>query len=204
MPVVELPKIVLHLVPINSLSLTQQFDVAEIYSNRQQLESIATGSTSHRINFDGVVTFCFDSTPTTCLSYVQAFRNGIIEAIETNEFEESKGNKFIRSLAFEQDIISASARFLKFQESFGITPPIFLMISLLGMAGYVMATKSDYRSVRALPIDRKDLLLPEIIIEQFEQDISLLLHPAFDAVWQAAGFLRSPYYDEAGNRKKSS
>jgi len=201
---VETPKIVLHLIPIMSLTLTQPLDAAEIYSKRQQLESIATGATSHRINFDGVVTFCFESASTTCLSYVQAFRNGIIEAIETNEFGESDGNKFIRSLSFEQDIVSASARFLKFQESFGITPPIFLMISLLEVRGYVMATKSDYRSMRVSSIDRNVLLLPEIIIEQFDQDVSSLLRPAFDAVWQAAGFLRSPYYDEAGNRKTPS
>jgi Putative DNA-binding domain len=203
-PLVELPKVILHLVPMTSLTVTQQFDVGEIYAKRQQLESIASGSTTHRINFDGVVTYCFDSNPAICDSYVQGFRNGIIEAIETAEFGESNGNRFIRSLALEKDLISAAARFLRLQEGLGISPPIFLMITLSGVKGYTMATQSDYRSMRNSAIDRDILFLPEITVEQFDQETSSLLRPAFDAVWQAAGFLRRAYYDVAGNWKLPS
>jgi hypothetical protein len=140
-----------------------------------------------------------------CVSRMfKLFETAFLKLLKQMSFDEENGKKFIRSLSFEEDIITASGRFLKFQDSFGITPPVFLTISLLGVGGHVMATKNDYRNVRELPIDRRDLLLPEIVIEQFDQDLSLLLRHAFDSVWQAAGFLRSPYYDEAGNRKKQS
>ena len=202
-PVVEQPRIVLHLVPMSSLTGAQQFHVAEIYTRRQQLEPVAFESTSHRVNFDGVVIFRIDADSPRCDAYVQAFRNGIIEAIETAEFEEANGKKFILSLAFEKNLISATARFLNLQADFGIPPPVFVMISLLGVKGYTMRTNDPHQSVRTL-IDRDVLLLPEIIVEQFDQEPSSLLRPVFDAVWQAAGFLRSAYYDANGNWKEPS
>lgn len=203
-PLVELPRVILHLVPMASLTGAQQFDVAEIYTKRQQLKPVAFDSTSHRINFDGVVTFRIDADPPQCGSYVQAFRNGTVEAVETAEFGESNGKKIIKSIAFEKNIISATARFLELQASLGVPPPVFVMISLLGVKGYKMATTDGYQLARASPIDRDVLLLPEIIVEQFDQEASSLLRPAFDAVWQAAGFLRSAYYDADGNWKAPS
>jgi Schlafen, AlbA_2 len=203
-PVLELPKIVLHLVPMSSLTGAQQFHVAEIYTRRQQLEPVSFESTSHRVNFDGVVIFRIDADSPRCDAYVQAFRNGTIEAIETAEFEEANGKKFILSLAFEKNLISATTRFLKLQANLGIPPPIFVMISLLGVKGFTMRTNDPHQSVRTTPIDRDVLLLPEIIVEEFDQEPSSLLRPVFDAVWQAAGFLRSAYYDANGNWKGPS
>jgi len=203
-PVVELPKIILHLMPMSSLSGAQQFHVADIYAKRQQLEPICFQSTSHRVNFDGVVTFRIDGDPPKCDAYVQVFRNGTIEAMETAEFDEANGKKFIRSVAFEKNLISATARFLDLQANLGIPPPIFVMVSLLGVRGYIMRTNDPHQPVRATPIDRDVLLLSEIIVEEFGQQSSSLLRPVFDAVWQAAGFLRSAYYDANGNWKEPS
>ena len=62
-PLVELPKVILHLVPMASLTGAQQFHVAEVYAKRQQLEPISFNSTSHRVNFDGIVTFRFAADP---------------------------------------------------------------------------------------------------------------------------------------------
>ena len=203
-PLVEGAKVILHLVPMASLTEATQFHVAEIYTKRQQLEPVAFDSTSHRVNFDGVVTFRVDEEPPKCGAYVQAFRDGTIEAVETAEFGERDGKRFIRSVAFEKDLVSTTARFLDFQAKFGVPLPVFVMISLSGVKGYTMATPDAYHLTRATPIDRDVLLLPEIIVEEFDQQISSLLRPAFDAVWQGAGFLRSAYYDQSGNWKPPS
>ena len=139
-----------------------------------------------------------------CEAYVQAFRNGTIEAVEAAEFGETDGKKIIKSIAFEKNIISATDRFLDLQASLGLPPPVFVMISLLGVKGYRVLTTDKYVLARSSQIDRDLLVLPEIIVEDFEQSPSSLLRPAFDAVWQAAGFLRSAYYDEKGNWKAPS
>lgn len=170
-----------------------------MYKERSQLRPIYSEHQSHRINFDGVVNFCYDSTPAQCNSYVQGFRAGTIEAVDTNLFFEENGKKTIPSTTFEKDLIAAVDKYLNFQESLGIVPPIFVMVSLLDVKGYSLGIKRDYRASTINPIDRNVLLLPEIIVEEYKNNTAALLRPAFDAVWHASGFLRSGNYDENGN-----
>ncbi len=52
-------------------------------------------------------------------------------------------------------------------------------------------------------IDRDILLLPEVIIENYDTTPEDVLKPCFDAMWNACGFPRSPNYDDAGKRIES-
>ena len=72
------------------------------------------------------------------------------------------------------------------------------MISLLDVRGYSLGIKRNSRATTINPIDRNVLLLPEIIVEEYDNNTAALLRPALDAVWQASGFLRSGNYDENG------
>lgn len=47
-------------------------------------------------------------------------------------------------------------------------------------------------------IDRDVLLLPDSIVEDYESKASDILRPAFDAVWQTAGWDCSKNYDKDG------
>ena len=52
------------------------------------------------------------------------------------------------------------------------------------------------------PFDRDVLILPEMRIDSMQptvQDVASAMRPAFDILWQAAGYARSPNYDAAGN-----
>lgn len=54
------------------------------------------------------------------------------------------------------------------------------------------------------PIDRDILLLPDVIIDDFNsvlgfKEVAKILRPIFDAVWNACGLARSLNYDEQGN-----
>ena len=80
------PKVVVQVVPISSFSIGSQVSIRELYKERSQLRPIYSDHQSHRINFDGVVNFCYDSTPALCNAYVQGFRAGTIEAVDTNLF----------------------------------------------------------------------------------------------------------------------
>lgn len=48
-------------------------------------------------------------------------------------------------------------------------------------------------------IDRNDLLVPEILIEDISLSAESTLRIAFDSVWNAAGQPQSPFYDAEGN-----
>lgn len=194
-PIEQGPKIVLHVLPIASFGVTSQRAVTEIYKERHHLLPIgSTDSSSHRINFDGVLTFSFYSAPADCYSYVQGFRSGAIEAVDTYLLTERDGKKIIPSTTFESDLIKSVGNYLRFQEAMALDPPILIMISLLDVKDYILAVR--YSTVK--PIDRSVLLLPDILVEEYGINTATILRPAFDALWQASGLLRSGNYDQNG------
>ncbi len=48
------------------------------------------------------------------------------------------------------------------------------------------------------PIDRSQLVVPEVLVENLDTDPSQILKPCFDAIWNASGLEGSIYYDENG------
>ena len=48
------------------------------------------------------------------------------------------------------------------------------------------------------PIDKDVLIVPDIIVEDYDVDPASILRSAFDAIWQAAGWERSFNYNKDG------
>lgn len=194
------PKMVLHLLPIAALDPTTRLDVIPLAQQTTKLSPIYAHGWSHRYNFDGFLTYSSYGDRSTCPTYLQIFRNGAIEAIEASILsEEWKKNKIIPSLLYERELISALERYLVILRDLGLEPPIFVMLSLLGVKGYLMGVDSlRFWSQPRDPIDRDALLLHDSIVEDYESKAADILRPAFDAVWQAAGWPRSMNYDENG------
>jgi len=97
--------------------------------------------------------------------------------------EELSRKKEILSLVYEREIISALDRYLKLEQELGFEPPIFILLSLLGVKDYTMAVdRSRFLFLDPKLIDRDVLLLPDIIVEDYESKASDILRPAFDAV----------------------
>lgn len=194
-------KIVMHIVPLAAFDPSARFDLVSIARNPANLAPIYAYTWSHRHNFDGVLTFAGgvgQSTPTT---YLQIFRNGILEAVESSLLSPEEGNKLvIPSAIFEAELIGALPRFLEIQHKLGIAPPFSVMLSLLGVAGY--AITSSHRRVSRNPnppaIDRDELLIPDILIEDFNIDAAAVLRSTFDSIWNACGWEQSLNYDAEG------
>jgi hypothetical protein len=68
-------------------------------------------------------------------------------------------------------------------------PQILIMISLLGVRGYGVK-KSEDRD-RKYEIDRDHLIIPELFVQSYDEKVSDILRPAFDAIYQACGYPRS-------------
>jgi hypothetical protein len=51
------------------------------------------------------------------------------------------------------------------------------------------------------PIDRDMLLLPEVVIENYNVEAQHILKPCFDSIWNACGLSESLNYDENGDWK---
>ena len=188
-------KMVLHILPITSLTPGTQIDLTSIRQH-PGLVPMRFSTWDYRYNFDGFLNYSTRTSSVPGKAYLQVFRNGIIESVFVFARRDSK--KIIPSLAYEKDSIEALQNYLLAEKEFGFNPPIFVMLSLIDVKGYQMST-IIFDSSGSFPIDRNVLLLPEAIVEDYNSKASDILRPAFDTVWQSAGQERSLNYDENGN-----
>ena len=198
----EGPRTALHIVPFGSLDPGVKLDLASLEQDAWRFTPIGVGKVhSHRYNLDGLLTSAWgvDSTPR---SYLQIFRNGSIEAAEASLMRIGREDeRVIHSGPYEHELIQALSGFLSIQHRLGVEPPLYVMLSLLHVSGYVVKpahSRVDPFRDRAKPIDRADLLLPEITIDSFETHVARAMRPVFDAVWNASGWPRCLNYDDEG------
>ena len=187
------PKVVVHLVPLVSLGLTVSREVTRQAARLQTLlPPMKATSYGGRYNFDGYLV----SSPKS-ESYVQVFRSGIIEAaaLPFRDDPEQYKNK-LPSIDLERTILEAVSQYLDAQNRLSMPLPIFAAISLLGVRNYRMPYGS---SNQGQPIDRDNLLLPEVLIEEYGPRFARYLRPSFDALWQACGHEQDLNYDEDGD-----
>ena len=58
-----------------------------------------------------------------------------------------------------------------------------------------MGVQRTWHGSSGHPIDRNDLIVPEIILEDFDAEIDKQMKPIFDAVWNACGYPKSMNYN---------
>jgi hypothetical protein len=157
---------------------------------------------NHRFNLDGFLTYCRYSKTDLANSYLQIFRNGSVEAVASSLLREQEGKKLGLGVAFENELINSVKRYLMTQKELGVEPPIVVMLSLLGVLGYTITAQSErFFSEEAYPISTDALILPEVIVETYENQPDQIMRPVFDAVWNAAGFSGSMNYNKNGKRE---
>lgn len=101
---------------------------------------------------------------------------------------------------YERKLLEAMKRYIVLQKFLGIELPFFIIVSFLGVKGYKIAIqKSEHHFVEYThEIDRMNLIIPEVIVENFDSDLAEIMRPIFDTVWNAAGYTASPNYDISG------
>ena len=192
-----IPKLVVHVVPFNAFDPSVLYDPVELARDQGRLIPIHGYSSGSRYNFDGYLNF---ATRGTTPEYVQMFRNGCIEAVDTDILEEVDA-RHIPIEYLENQLFGAVPKYLAHLESVGVVPPLALMVSLLGVAGRTMPPlrRGSLRWRETYPVDRDELIIPEVIIDSFTDDLTKIMKPVLDAIWNAVGFPRSMSYDDEGN-----
>lgn len=135
--------------------------------------------------------------------YVQLFRNGIIEVVDSYLLEEFNGTRTIPS-EFERELLGKLQMYTSAQETIGVEPPLFMMLSLLNISNYTMGVGPGYHGRVNYPIDRDVLVIPEIVVDSFDYDRAEVMRPAFDTVWNAAGWEGSINYNGEGKRVRNT
>jgi hypothetical protein len=187
-------KIALHLIPITAFSSAQSYEINKISSNPGKMRPMFSSGWSNRYNLDGFLTYAGDAKQSH--SYVQLFRNGTIEAVETSMLEPNNHRLYIPSVLYEHELINSLSDYLSLLETLTVEPPIFASLTLLGVKGYRMGTGSIRHEHHA--IDRDIILLPESHIESYQVVAEDVLRPCFDSIWNACGFPKSLNYNQDG------
>jgi hypothetical protein len=217
----DLGRLVLHLVPTSAFALSNQIDLERAYAVHELLRPLGdTLGMTPGINFEGFSNLQY-GTDGRCWSYTHVFRNGAIEAVKIRVLTEPHGGSLqVPKVEFDQDryvtapygghlliptpdfdrwIFEVLPRYLSALQSLDVPPPVILMITLQGVRGARLGVYPPPLDDPP-PINRSVLELPEIVIERYgtEVEYQQATRPAFDALWNTAGFSRSRYFDASG------
>jgi len=193
------PKMTIHLIPLSSFYSLHEFDLSYYFKNPKYLHPMGGSSWHNQYNLDGVISFYRPSDGIESHTYVQLYRNGIIEAVSLIDGNNQK-KFFINDV--EKGLAREIANYLNVQKKIGIQPDINVFITLSGIKGF----KIPNPPFSSFPgeiheIDRDVLDLPELLISQYDIDPGKLLRCHFDLLWNSCGFPYSPNYDKDGNWK---
>ena len=193
-------KVVLHVVPADAFE-NANFDLTLVEDQQaNDLKPMAVGGWGPvRFNFDGPMMVTEGKEGAE--SYVQVFHNGIVEAVSASYLRRWDNKKLFPGPGLERMLMEALSDYAKFQSSIGVTPPLFVMLSLLGLKGYRLIANESYGFAYGREIDRDDLLVPAVEQSSFDTEIGQMLRPVFNRVWNAAGYRKSWSYDDSGIRK---
>lgn len=199
-PLVGGASVVLHIVPLMSMTSTVRVNFSSRSQRQlralQQIGPPGDGSFNQRINLDGRLAYHPVEAGAKTDTYALLFHSGIIEAVRV--WESEQGKRFIPSIAYEWQILDALRNYLPNLGELGIEPPVYVFVTLLGVAGYRFGLDQFRFSQRGDVADRDALVIPEVLIEDRAKNPAEAMRPAFDMVWNAFGFERSFNYDDNG------
>jgi hypothetical protein len=192
---------VIHVVPFGPAFSELSVDPAAIGTRWGELnDSGFVYGPVDRFNLDGLLIYSGPAVEkdNRAHQYIQVFRNGGVEGVMTFSAREQAYDNFYGD-QHEKDIIDFVRGALRFRGDLGLPFPVLVMISLLRFRGVKLLPPSLSRpSFGVVPYDRDTILLPDVIIETPTDDVSKKLRPAFDTMWQGAGYKGSRSYDTNG------
>lgn len=196
-PLESFPKIILHLIPLNPVSSSlQQFSLNPGFIGIRYPDFGADLKNANS-NFDGYLEYSQDLRFEP--SYLQVFRSGSMEYVWTHPLKREK--KMIADIVLERTFLNAVRRLLLIEEYYmGVRPPLFVILSLIGIQGYtVMEQNARYNNSR---IDRDSLLFPEVMLETFRCNIEQEMKTILDILWNSVGWPECPHYNPSGTEWK--
>lgn len=192
---------VLHVIPLTAADNVTQIDAGAVVGDPQHFRPLYGSGWDTRVNFDGALAYAPYRDEARAGSYTQLFRNGAIEGVESVMLRpENNGVSHpIPSLLLERTLIEGLRLYLTLLDQFGVEGPYLIGLSLLDVRGQTMAlSQGRHAYLETHPIDRDDLVVPELLVEDPQQPPATILRPAIDAIWQAAGWRGSENYDAEG------
>ncbi len=176
------PKLVLHVVPFSAVSSSQMFNLAEV-EHDMHFFGISTG-----YNIEGL----YGGTGKT--KYCLVFRDGSVEIVR----EYAEGHVISPAWCVSTIKRESLPLALKCQTGLGVSPPSFVMPSLVNVQGcrldlseeegryYLGSEIEDF--ARNPPFSKQSLHFSDVRIDTFNPEMDEVLRSTSKIIWQAAGF----------------
>ena len=198
-PLGDGPILSLHLVPASSFDSGSYYDLS-IISNKRENPSYPMKYHSYNpiFNLDGFLKYSKLQNEPFAVSYLQYFRNGVIESaclLDHKGVDERK----ISISSIEYLLFGPINGYIRDLESLGIISPFIIFISLINVKGCMISLQNRLFSEKGPDIYKDVVQLPDVYIEGYSQDIKKALKPCFDVLANLGGLSRSYSYDEDGN-----
>lgn len=208
-------RLVLHLIPLQAADPTSTFDVASLHGRTDTL-TLPSRIYEHRryasFNFDGYCTAMLSNWDHRTLPplYLQIFRNGCVELVDGQCLGEhdAVNHGSIERRFFDQpgatlrykidgQELTELERLLHIQKILGVQPPIYIALSLLGVAGLRILGPQVRELATSRPIGQDALVLPEVLLEDYTCSPEQL-RIVFDMLANASGYSRSFCFTDGG------
>lgn len=192
------PRWALHVVPVRH---AWNADVALVSDAQMQREfsPMRANSWSLRHNLDGLVSVSGSKDARESHTYSILFRDGAVEGVDAGLLEWNGEERVIPSVAIEEYVQEYADLYVRLLRRLGVDAPLAIGLSFLNALDFKMGVSSDTMWFRDKPLgfDRRELLMPEVIVETDSVNYSQL-RGAFDVMWQAAGWPGSLNFGEDG------
>jgi len=189
--------VIVHVLPLAAFETDRRFGSRELeaaFTKGKTMPAYSDGAWNFRFNFDGLAILDFTS-PQQIASYLQVFRNGVIESVSTEPMASDRD--LIFSAFFEGKLLQSLPNYLLALQALSVPSPVFIGLSLIGAerSRLPIPNHGFYRDRYSQPLGRQILIVPPIMLENYSANLAAAMRPVFDSVWNAAGEGESPYYD---------
>jgi len=193
------PKVIVHVIPLTFPD--EVLNLGPLLNKPAIAPPLNRGiGHNYRVNFDGFLTFTNYNVNQPSPSYLQIFRSGAFETVDTGLLNPQGDRRLINVHSLEMALIDCINNYMSTLRDLGLNPPFLILIALHKVAEYRIETGLPLPDlIETHPVDRPTLLLPDILIEEFAMNVDKALRPAFDATWQSMGLPASLNYAPDGS-----
>jgi hypothetical protein len=189
-------KMMLHLIPLQSFTENTMLDVnsdeiSEILKSKL-FEPIESHGDFSRYNLEGFVRYGNIDTTGGTYSYVQFFRNGVIEAVFGACLEEKDGS-FVYGY-IKNKVLEYGYNYLELMKKLNIIPPIYALLTFYDIKGSTLNLGKvwgpNFMGSENFKFEKELISLPEVVINDFvsnENELESIFKPVFDVLMNAFG-----------------
>jgi hypothetical protein len=196
--------LILHVVPLSAFDASAALPLGQIERDFRSFVPIGSPTANGaRINFEGILkTSNADQRATQHRAYVQLYRSGIVETVDSSVTAVSSGTPIVTLL--DDKIIGTAMRSLNDLAAVGIEPPYVVLVSLIGVGGARLnfaRGRPQWSDEPSDPLDRDQYHFDEVIFETVpanREECASIIRPILDQTANAGGRARSPIFDNEG------